>query len=1364
MTFWIMENNNFKDFTNLYEIIKTLRFELKPIEQTKAITEKLWIEEKDELRDKDYDIIKPIFDQLHDKFIRESLFLFNENWSELAKSVNSYKKEIEGINKKVRQTEDDKELLKLQKRKEEEKNNYEKKLDEFRKKITDNYEKIAEKWKNLWKDEKWETILKENWYKILTEAWILKVLKKIFENETEIKNLVKENSKAIEMMENKFIFYLKKIENEKDFSWWVSINTWENEKNFDKNQAKKYLEEILEKIYKKDLKEIQKQVLDVINNLNDFWTYFSAFNNNRENYYSSENKSTAVANRIVNENFITFIWNINNLEKIDISLSNQEDEIFKIENYNKYLSQEGIDEYNEIIWWKKDEKWVRIEDWINQRLNEYSQKNNKEKIQLKPLYKQIWSIKSKSIPFQMVETEEDFKSILEKLINSSKKNIPIIIEKLKNIFENDEKELEKIWISKNNLNFISNRYFSNWYILAEKWVELKVFSKKSKKDLEDGENFSIPKYISLKDFKEMLEKVEFIDYSDIEENKRNYFFKKYFEEKRWKITNNWEFFKKIFREDVENLYSWKDEEIIFAESGNEETFMVKSFLTYLKELEEIIKDFNTKNQKHKKILKLFADKSIFIFQFLRIFKVNRDFIEAKSEFYNFYDEIVEDFLVTKYYDAIRSYLTKKDFSKEKIKLNFNCWYLLNWWDSDFSTYWTLIFKKNDNFYIWIINWTGLSKENVEDLRKWITDENKIKKMVLETQKVDNKNPPRWFIRSKKDTFSPMVREKLIDPKPILEIYDKWLFSKNKNKDSYKQYLPKIIDYFKEWFRKHKDFEDFRDNFLNWSDSNSYETIADFYNETADLCYKLSWEEINFDKIKKLNLEEKIFLYQISSRDFNSNWNKNTQTELFLNLMNEKNNKFLKLLWQWEIFFRKSSSFDKKIIETKKWIKIEKDFENPFHLKRYSSDKIFLHFPITIKWRSLKEWFNSFLNTKIWNPDFYKNIHIIWIDRWEKHLAFYSVINALTWEIVEQWSLNIINWVDYERLLSQRAYSRLKAKQDWESIWNIKNLKEWYISQIVKKISDLVLKYNWIVVMEKLNKWFKRWRQKIEKSIYQNLEVSLVKKLSYLTVKWVEDFENWSIIKAYQLCPLAKNYSDIEKSRQWWILFYANPAYTSVTDPITWWRKNIYLSKWKLEEMKKNILDIFFEIWFDEKEKAYFFKYKISWKEWILYSGRERWRWTVDKKTWKWKIYEIFTTDELDKLFEENEINKNKEIISQIKEKTDLKGKFFESLIWIIDVILQIRNKDDKENDMIISPVKPFFNSKTYFDQLSEDEKNEKFEHTNYLRLPTSWDANWAYNIARKWQIMLEKIQKNPKINQPKLLVNNEQWDEFIQKS
>jgi len=30
-----MENNNFKDFTNLYEIPKTLRFELRPREKTK---------------------------------------------------------------------------------------------------------------------------------------------------------------------------------------------------------------------------------------------------------------------------------------------------------------------------------------------------------------------------------------------------------------------------------------------------------------------------------------------------------------------------------------------------------------------------------------------------------------------------------------------------------------------------------------------------------------------------------------------------------------------------------------------------------------------------------------------------------------------------------------------------------------------------------------------------------------------------------------------------------------------------------------------------------------------------------------------------------------------------------------------------------------------------------------------------------------------------------------------------------------------------------------------------------------------------------------------------------------------------------
>ncbi|NCQ82230.1 hypothetical protein GW750_05535 [bacterium] len=47
---------------------------------------------------------------------------------------------------------------------------------------------------------------------------------------------------------------------------------------------------------------------------------------------------------------------------------------------------------------------------------------------------------------------------------------------------------------------------------------------------------------------------------------------------------------------------------------------------------------------------------------------------------------------------------------------------------------------------------------------------------------------------------------------------------------------------------------------------------------------------------------------------------------------------------------------------------------------------------------------------------------------------------------------------------------------------------------------MVLKYNALVVLENLNTGFKNSRKKIEKSAYQNLEVALAKKLSFLVDK------------------------------------------------------------------------------------------------------------------------------------------------------------------------------------------------------------------------------------------------------------------------
>jgi hypothetical protein len=38
----------------------------------------------------------------------------------------------------------------------------------------------------------------------------------------------------------------------------------------------------------------------------------------------------------------------------------------------------------------------------------------------------------------------------------------------------------------------------------------------------------------------------------------------------------------------------------------------------------------------------------------------------------------------------------------------------------------------------------------------------------------------------------------------------------------------------------------------------------------------------------------------------------------------------------------------------------------------------------------------------------------------------------------------------------------------------------------------------------------------------------------------------------------------------------------------------------------------------------------------------------------------------------------KDILPQIKEKSDLEAKFYSELIWLIDAIMQIRNTSEKE--------------------------------------------------------------------------------------
>lgn len=74
--------NFYEKMTRNYAISKTLRFELLPIGMTRTNLERYEILIKDAKKDKAYHEIKPLFDEIHDKFISESLEKSEISWTE----------------------------------------------------------------------------------------------------------------------------------------------------------------------------------------------------------------------------------------------------------------------------------------------------------------------------------------------------------------------------------------------------------------------------------------------------------------------------------------------------------------------------------------------------------------------------------------------------------------------------------------------------------------------------------------------------------------------------------------------------------------------------------------------------------------------------------------------------------------------------------------------------------------------------------------------------------------------------------------------------------------------------------------------------------------------------------------------------------------------------------------------------------------------------------------------------------------------------------------------------------------------------------------------------------------------------------
>ena len=250
------------------------------------------------------------------------------------------------------------------------------------------------------------------------------------------------------------------------------------------------------------------------------------------------------------------------------------------------------------------------------------------------------------------------------------------------------------------------------------------------------------------------------------------------------------------------------------------------------------------------------------------------------------------------------------------------------------------------------------------------------------------------------------------------------------------------------------------------------------------------------------------LFKISNKDLsyaemhskgirNSRGVDNLHTMYFKALMNGNQSVFD--IGTGEIFFRRASiNIDKpthssKLPIQKKNMKGESTFTyDLIKDKRFTVDKFGFHLSIIQNYQAInKANVNAMVRTFIHsNP----NMHIIGIDRGERHLLYVTVID-IKGNIKEQFSLNhIVNeykgntyHTDYHAILEKREEERQKERQSWNTIESIKELKQGYLSQVIHKVVTLMVKYKAIVVLEDLNMGFKRGRQKVESSVYQQFE-------------------------------------------------------------------------------------------------------------------------------------------------------------------------------------------------------------------------------------------------------------------------------------
>ncbi|MGN1280677.1 MAG: type V CRISPR-associated protein Cas12a/Cpf1, partial [Succinivibrio sp.] len=433
----------------------------------------------------------------------------------------------------------------------------------------------------------------------------------------------------------------------------------------------------------------EPEKMKIVSSFDNFSTYFRGFFENRKNIFSSKAISTSIAYRIVHDNFPKFLKNINCfstwvkecpqiIENAEKSLKDNNvieknsslGHYFSVDSYNQFLSQGGIDLYNKIIGGLSAEACHNKVQGLNEYINLAISKDNDLKVRLKnkkslkmsTLFKQILSDKEKIFIDVFESDEQVIESVKQFYKNQWNKEsgFVVILNLVKAIMNMSEEELSGIFIQGRNLNYVSKLVYG-----GSRWSKIR-------NDIEH--------YLASGQADKELKKKFNRNKGDLDKN-----------------VNALEF-------SLNELNS-----IVKKEADSDEAFSVMLSKKINSDFELLVKvndgDWpnNLKEAESKQKIKAPLDALLSIYNELEIFKSN-SFNKSNNFYVDFDKEMNALSAIVPLYNKSRNYCTKKEYSDEKFKLNFNCSQLAEGFSlSKENSCLTILLKKNNFYYVGILN-------------------------------------------------------------------------------------------------------------------------------------------------------------------------------------------------------------------------------------------------------------------------------------------------------------------------------------------------------------------------------------------------------------------------------------------------------------------------------------------------------------------------------------------------------------------------------------------------------------------------------------------------------------------------------------